>query len=235
MLLTFNQGKLIKMETIQKLPDLEYSLGGSPYITYRFSSNSTPNLFHIEGQDIFIKQMLREFEIAYYPRIRFFKLTREESTDFFGRFCSGVYINRERAIISSWWYNPHEVSHSISRLIGKPPKFISEGFALYYANKHNFKHDKNIDLKNVSVDEISVNLIKNLMNDPVFLAQPDVFTYPVAYLFFSFIEKQHGKETIRELLSLERGPSAQLALNSGRLNRYCREFVDYAHSLKHAE
>jgi hypothetical protein len=172
---------------------------------YYFSDTSKPDFKKIERQERTFSDLLCSYSLGLSDKVSYYKLTDEESNKVFGMKVGGCCAARRGIIVSTYWFDPHETSHIIGKKLGSPPKFISEGFAVYnswfYAPEKKFFWDE-LEGIGKSKKNITANLINKLLVNNEFLKQSDSLTYPVAGLFMKYVANALGKTRIKELFNI---------------------------------
>ena len=103
-----------------------------------------------------------------------------------------VVYNRVRHVDT-----PHEDAHIVLRLLGRPPKLIEEGAALY------IHHDTEADGTPLHAgNPIESGIITTLLDDSEFLSRDLFLVYPVAHCFVRFLISKYGMDAFKALYGL---------------------------------
>jgi hypothetical protein len=180
--------------------DLNLSIKGG-MIDYFFSQESKPDESEIIRQESALESMLKRFSVSLNNRVTYFKLSEKEAVALRGRLFGGFCDAQNETLASIYWFDPHESSHLVGGKMGKPPLFISEGFAVYnswlFAPEKLFLYEE----RKRALQSPDNNLMNKLLSDDAFKANPESITYPLAGLFMEYVAKQKGTEYIKELFS----------------------------------
>ncbi len=161
------------------------------HFNYYFSENSIPNFEKIKKFNEFFGLKQAEYGIVV-PRTDYFKLTSQESKEVFGKKQTGAFSNGY--ITSIQWDSAHEASHVIGSILGRPPRFIREGFAVMNAADHN-----NI-IQNPTIENLTENEFVRLMSDEGFYSLPEQEVHAIAGTFMQMVKEQEGIEGIKRMM-----------------------------------